>query len=219
MDDRTTQQKKDRRTLYIILVWVGVILVSLAAIMLSMKSGDKNIKQIDLQWNEIQFGETVDLNFTWEDISTDITGDELKEIIGVSPAIEAPLFDDFSVGGIRKYIPFDDSGNVLSDLTNIGIQFVDNSDTSRTVLSIVSSTDNLTLQFPNSEYNHDLRNNDEAWTIIDDESRCKLYKIYADAMVSQYSYAIFEKDDHFWHIEFTNMTDDEIAEIIYYAMQ
>ncbi|HOP11209.1 MAG TPA: hypothetical protein PK629_06945 [Oscillospiraceae bacterium] len=219
MDDLTSQQKKDRKILYIILIWVGVIVVSLAAIMLTTKSGNKNVKQIDLQWNQIQFGETVEANFIWEDLTDIDTPEELEAIIGVSPSIEASLFNNFSIGGIRKYTPFDETGYQLPDLTSVGVQFVDNSDETRTVLSIVSKTDGLTLQFPNSEYNSDLRNNDEAWTIIDDDNRCKLYKIYADGMVSQYSYAIFEKDGHFWHIEFTNMTDDEIAQIIYYAMQ
>jgi len=217
MDEKTSQQKKDHRTLFIILIWVGVFLIIFASFALFNEDPSKNVKQIELKWNQLQFGEVVEANFIWEDITVN-TGDDLTGVIGVSPAVEAPLFSKFSIGGIRKYIPTDDSGALLSDQVSVGIQFFDDSDETRTVLSIVSSVDDLTLQFPKSEYNHNLRNLDEIWTIVG-ENRCKLFKIYADGMVSQYSYAVFEKDGHFWHIEFTNMIDDEIAQIIYYAMR
>ncbi len=218
MDDKTSRQKKDQRTLYIILIWVGVIVVSLAAIMLTTNNEDKSIKQIDLQWNQIQFGELVEANFIWEDIADIQTGEDLTKIIGVNPSVEAPLFDHFSIGGVRKYIPMDDSGAMLSDQINVGVQFRDNADETRTVLSIVSNTSNLNLRFPESEYNRDLRNPDEVWTIVD-EYRCKLFKIYAGGMVSDFSYAIFEKEGRFWHIEFAKMTDKEVAQIIYYALR
>ncbi|HNX14537.1 MAG TPA: hypothetical protein PK854_07855 [Oscillospiraceae bacterium] len=217
MDDQTSQQKKDSRILYIILVWVGVIVIAIASFMIFGNSSGKNIKQLDLKWNDIQFGEVVDANFTWEDVVTNLTAEQLKSIIGVSPVVEAPLFSNFSIGGVRKYIPIGASGDPVTDQMSVGIQFQDDSDEKRTVLSIVSNTSDLTLQFPNAEYNHDLRNTGEVWTMVG-ENRCKLYRIYAESLVSQYSYAIFEKDGHFWHIEFANMTDDEIAEVLYYAM-
>lgn len=217
MDTQTSQQKKDSRILYIILIWVGVIVIAAASFAIFGNGSQKNIRQIDLKWNNIQIGETVDANFTWEDITTNLTAKQLESLIGVSPVIEAPLFGNFNIGGIRKFIPLGASGETQTDEISVGIQFRDVSDDTRTVLSIVSSTDDMNLRFPNSEYNYNLRNTDETWTIVD-QNRCKLYKIYAGEMVSQYSYAIFEKDGHFWHIEFTNMTDDEIAQIIYYAM-
>ncbi len=216
MDNQTTQQKKDNRILYIILIWVGVLLIAFVAFYFTNKNSNKI--EIDLKWNEIQFGAEGDINFTWEDIDTNITEQQLEAVIGVNPAIEAPVFSKFSIGGIRKYIPLGTSGEQLTDETCVGIQFFDDSDDKRTVLTIVSSTDTMNLQFPNSESNLDLKNLSDDWTIVG-ENRCKLYKVYADAMVSQYSYAIFEKDGHFWHIEFTNITDDEIAQIIYYALR
>ncbi len=216
MDHQTSQQKKDNRILYIILIWVGVLLVGFAAFYFTNKEA-KKIK-LDLQWNELQFGTDGEANFIWEDLNTDITAQQLKAVIGVNPAIEAPLFSSFSIGGIRKYIPLDESGAQLTGRACIGIQFFDDSDDSRTVLSIVSPTDVMDLRFPDSESNLDLRNPGDAWTIVG-EKRCKLFKVYAGVMDSPYRYAIFENDGHFWHVEFTNMTDDEIAEIVYYALR
>lgn len=198
-----------KQILAITCIWIGVAVISVLAFLFfggqgnTTTSADKlNVNILTDDYNRIE------ANYVMEDVPADITADGILEMTGTSPFLSY-LPEGYEMQGTALYVPHDESGSELRDDTVFGVLYTNPNSEAYYILIKVSKGPLMRITESKAVFNLSLGDDSQAWSSIGGH-KVKVFKQDNDG---EYA-ALFQKDSHFWRVDFNNVSEENIVNVI-----